>query len=128
MSAMRWFYRRLRTDQLSGGARFNHFRLPSGTVLTFMSRKGNVFKIRLLDSVFEGHSRNVEVVQAPVEYNPAAAPTIMCVVPPRTRVGIMGNAYEAAISTVGPRDVVYLLDRFDRGSVPPFEVHSVVAE
>lgn len=103
----------------------SHHELPTGTVLLFTSTKGNTFKVKLLDGVFEDHSRRVEVIEAPVSYDPSAEPTIMCVVPPRTRVKIMFDAYKAAISTVGPQDAVYLIDRHMPGPVAPFRVKTV---
>ncbi|HMH70316.1 MAG TPA: hypothetical protein VK502_02865 [Candidatus Saccharimonadales bacterium] len=103
----------------------NHHELPTGTVLSFIDTKGSIFRIELLDNVFEGHSRRVKVQDAPVKYNPAIEPTIMCVVPRAARIKLMAHAYNAAIPTVGAGNVVYLIDRYASGPVRPFIVRSM---
>lgn len=113
---------------VAGVERASHHELPDGTVMSFTSKKGNDFRVRLLPGVFEGHSRFVEVLEAPIKYYPVVEPTIMCVVPPGISVEIMGHAYNAAISTVGIDDAVYLLDRHTPGQVPGFEVKTMKVE
>lgn len=116
---------RRRTRQVPSGPRLSHHTLPDGTVLTLTTTKGNVLRVQLLTGVFEGHSRNVKVLEAPVQYDDSEIPTIMCVVPPGARVEIMAHAYSAALTDVGPGDTVYLIDRYAGGSVPRFIVQSI---
>lgn len=105
--------------------RFNHHILPEGMVLTFVTTKGSTIKVQLLAGVFEGHSRNVKVLEAPIEYDDSLVPTIMCVVPPDAHVELMAHAYQAARTDVEPGDTVYLIDRYVDGPVPKFVVRSV---
>jgi hypothetical protein len=99
----------------------NYHTLPKGTVLVLTSSKGR-FVVRLAGPVFEGHSRPVAILEAPIEEGPRA---YMCVVP--HAVKRMAQAYEAALATVSPGNVVYLydLDKVYYESMPCFEITEV---
>ncbi|HEU5187384.1 MAG TPA: hypothetical protein VFT87_02670 [Candidatus Saccharimonadales bacterium] len=105
--------------------RLEHHKLPRGTRLKLLSRRGNIFLVESLGTVFGGHSLQVVVIQVPFKYSPTVEPTIMCVVPQAAKVEIIADAYEAAIKTIGRGDVVYLLDRHVGGRVRPLIVASV---
>lgn len=116
---------RLRRHRIPSGPRFSHHTLPDGTILTITSTKGSTFRVKLLPGVFEGHSRNVKVLDAPIQYDDSEIPTIMCVVGPKARVKLMGHAYGSALTDVGPGDTVYLIDRYAGGVVPKIRVQRV---
>lgn len=110
--------RRAQRGTGTSGARLSHHSLPDGTILTVTSSRGTTIKIQLLPGIFEGHSRNVKVLEAPIEYDDSQVPTIMCVVGPSARIGVMAHAYRAALTDVGPGDTIYLIDRLVGAEVP----------
>jgi hypothetical protein len=115
-------------DSDRSDGRVNHLELPAGTVLTIVSTMGNTFRVRLLEGLYHKHSRVVEVLEAPIDYDTSLGePVTMCVVPPGTSVDMLGDAYSAYIPTVGQGDVVRLVNHNEAIGIPvsPFEVQSL---
>jgi hypothetical protein len=110
----------------------NYHALPRGTVLAFLSARGNRIVVRIVGDIMDascGYARQVKVLEAPVKFDDSVQPTHMLAVPPGTRVSVMAYAYIAAIATIHVGDTVFLVDVHDERQNPPrFEVREVSVE